>query len=72
MTVAMKPAAKGIIFFLTNSAGSTPQIAATGITPQGMIVPPHTHTAAICPSAASPSLLMCNERMAEFLGRGLR
>jgi len=31
------------MFFLASSKGSTPQIAATGITAQGIIVPPPTH-----------------------------
>jgi len=38
MIVAVNPAITGIIFFLTRSAGSTPHMAATGITAHGMIV----------------------------------
>lgn len=43
IVVTTKPIITGLIFFLANSKGSTPQIAATGITAQGIIVPPPTH-----------------------------
>ena len=53
------------MFFLANSKGSTPQIAATGITAQGIIVPPPTHIPDIWPSAvsvATPPPNSCSRR----------
>ena len=55
--VAAKPTITGTRFFLTSSTGLTLHIAATGITPQGIIVPPPTQTAVSCPRAPRPSLL---------------
>lgn len=43
----------GFIFRLTRSKGLIPQIAAAGITAQGIMVPPPTHIAATCPKAVN-------------------
>ncbi len=45
------------MFFRTSSSGLTPQIAATGMTAQGISVPPSTQMVMICPREASISLL---------------
>ena len=51
MVVTIRPIATGFKFLLASSNGSTLQIAATGIRAQGIIVPPPTHIADICPKA---------------------
>jgi len=51
--VAANPHNTGIRFFL---ASSIPPIAATGITPHGIMVPPPTQTVTIWPSAAGVSV----------------
>ena len=53
IVVTTSPISTGLTFFLASSKASTPQIAATGITAQGIIVPPPTHIPAIWPSAVS-------------------
>lgn len=56
--VAINPAITGIIFFRARSNGLTLQMAATGMMPQGMMVPPPNQIAEICPSTARDSLLI--------------
>lgn len=55
---AAMPHKTGIRFFLAKVCGSMLHIAATGITAQGIMVPPSTHTVITCPSAASPAILI--------------
>ena len=50
MVVTTIPMITGIKFLLASSNGSTPQIAAAGINAHGMMVPPPTHIAIICPN----------------------
>lgn len=51
MVVMTRPMQTGKRFLRASSNGSTLQIAATGISAQGMSVPPPTQMAAICPRA---------------------
>lgn len=51
IVVIVNPITTGLKFLLVNSKGSTPQMAAAGITAQGINVPPPTHIAAIWPRA---------------------
>lgn len=53
MNVKISPMLTGAIFFRASSKGSTLQMAATGIKPQGTIVPPPMNMAVICPNEAS-------------------
>ncbi|WP_339785165.1 hypothetical protein [Tissierella sp.] len=43
IVVIVNPITTGLKFLLVNSKGSTPQIAAAGMTAQGINVPPPTH-----------------------------
>ena len=51
MVVMTNPITTGLKFLRVSSNGSTPHIAAAGITAQGIKVPPPTQIAAICPKA---------------------
>lgn len=51
--VTIKPITTGKKFRRASSNGSTLQIAAAGISAQGINVPPPVHIAAICPSAVN-------------------
>ncbi len=49
---AKRPVRTGARFLRASSTGLTLQMAATGISPQGTMVPPPTKIAPICPNAA--------------------
>ncbi len=53
IVVTIKPITTGKKFRRASSNGSTLQIAAAGISAQGINVPPPVHIAAICPSAVN-------------------
>ena len=50
--VTARPIRTGIRFFAASFAGGTLQMAATGTTAQGIMVPPPTQIVVICPKAA--------------------
>ena len=61
MVVAANPIMTGFMFRRTSSNGLTPQIAAAGITDQGIIVPPPTQMAATWPNAVRVAIPLPRE-----------